>query len=444
MVIDQVLSLVGQVEELFWVYLGTPGLIGIGLYLSIKSRFFQVRQFGHIIHIFKKFAQQKSDDTARGVAPIHAFFASVGGAIGIGNLVSVCIAVQVGGPGAVFWMWVAALLGMLVKYGEIYLGIKFRVQNNENSYTGGPMMFLRHVPGGKFWSIFATFLMCLYGIEIYIFRVVSYSISVGWDISPLIVIPGLLFLVIGVGRGGVKIVGKICSVVIPFFLAAYLGMGFWVILKNVANLPAVLYSIFVHAFTPHAAIGAFVGNTVMLSISHGVRRACYTGDIGVGYASTMHAETRESIPSKQAALGVIDIFLDSFVVCSMSLMLILTTGIWHKGVDPAFMVSEVLSAYFPYVNYIWPLFIFLLGYTTLIAFFAAGRRAATILSPKYGSTIYMGIATCSFLTFSFLGTQVQCLSIMSIVGSLLLVCNLYGLFFLRDQVIFDVRHDQTN
>lgn len=441
MFIDQILNVLGDIEEFFWRYVGTPGLIGIGLYLSVKSRFFQIRQFPHIINIFKDFARHVHDDpSARGIAPIHAFFASVGGAIGVGNLIGVCTAVKIGGPGAVFWMWVAALLGMLVKYGEIYLGVKFRVKNNENSYSGGPMVFLRHVPGGAFWSMAATILMCLYGMEIFIFRTVTYTISTGWDISPFIVIPILLFLVIGVGKGGVKIVGKICSYVIPIFLVAYVGMSFWVFLHNISAMPHVLWSIFAHAFTPHAAIGAFTGNAVLVAMSQGVRRACYTGDIGIGYASIMHSETKESIPARQAAMGVVDILLDSFLVCTMSVMLILTTGIWHKDIPEAFMVSEALSQYFPYVNIIWPLFIFLLGYTTLIAFFAAGRKSATLLLPKYGENIYVVTVAIVFLIFSIIGTQDQCFSIMSIVGSMLLMCNLYGLFFLRDQVKFDVQH----
>ncbi len=439
--IDQIFIILNEIDELFWFYAGVPSLLIIGLYLSIKSRFFQIRQIPEIIKIFKTVANQKNDSSVRGVAPINAFFSSVGGAIGVGNLVSVCFSIKVGGPGAVFWMWVAALLGMLVKYGEIYLGVKFRVKNNENSYTGGPMIFLKHVPGGKFWATAATILMCLYGIELYIFRVVTASICDGWHLSSYVVIPALLFLVIGVGRGGVTIVGRICSIVIPFFLASYLGMGFWVIFKNLHLLPGIFYSIFVHAFTPHAAIGAFAGSTMMLAVSHGVRRACYTGDIGVGYSSTMHAETQESIPARQAALGVIDIFLDSFVVCSMSMILVLISGLWCQcEIDSVSMIAHTLGQYFPYVMIIWPLFIFLLGYTTMIAFFAAGRRAATVLSPTYGSQVYVVFATMLFLICSLVGTQDQCLSIMSLIGCLLLVCNLYGLYYLKDQIVFDVSH----
>lgn len=359
-------------------------------------------------------------------------------------MVSVCLAIKIGGPGAVLWMWFAALMGMLVKYGEIYLGVKFRVKNNENSYSGGPMMYLKHVPGGAFLSKFSAILMCLYGIEIFIFRVVTTTVTIGWNLNQYAVIFGLLFLVVGVGQGGVRLVGKICSMVIPLFLAAYVSMGLYVIMQNITQIPAVLSLIFKHAFTPAAAVGAFAGSTMMLSVSHGVRRACYTGDIGIGYASTMHAETKESIPARQASLGIIDIFLDSFLVCTMSLMLVLVTGIWNQDIHENFMVATALAQYFPAVYYIWPLFIFLLGYTTLIAFYAAGRRAASTLSVQYGAPMYSFLATASLLLFSFTCTQTQCLSIMSIVGSLLLMCNLYGLFFLRDQIEFDVSaHEKT-
>ncbi|MFA5998843.1 MAG: amino acid carrier protein [Candidatus Babeliales bacterium] len=439
--IDQLFETLDAVESVFWTYGGAPALFIFGFYLSYKSRFFQIRQFPEVIKIFKAFATEKQDDTSRGVSPIYAFFTSIGGCIGVGNIVSVCIAVQLGGPGAVFWMWIAAILGMLVKYGEIYLGVKFRIKNNENSYTGGPMIFLQHVPGGKILSRIAAVLICLYGIELYIFRTVTESLSVCWNLNEYVVIFTLLFLVVGIGQGGVKIVGRLCAVIIPVFLVGYTSMGMWVLIANAAKIPAMLYSIFAHAFSAHAAIGAFVGTSsnVMLSVRHGVQRACYTGDIGVGYASVVHAETKEAVPAKQAIFGIIDIFLDSFIVCTMSLFLILLTDTWHQNIHVNVMVAQALSKTFPFVFAIWPLFIFLLGYSTLIAFFAAGRRAATFLSPRYGAQFFVALATCAFIIFSFVGTSNNCQSMMAIVGALLLMINLYGLFFLRDEISFDLR-----
>jgi AGCS family alanine or glycine:cation symporter len=126
----------------------------------------------------------------------------------------------------------------------------------------------------------------------------------------------------------------------------------------------------------------------------------------------------------------------------MSMMIILVSGVWYQDINPDYMVKTALSQYFSFVPMIWPLFIFLLGYTTLIAFFASGRRAATSISAKYGARMYELIATCSLLVFSFLGTNAQCLSAMSIVGSMLLACNLYGLFMLKDHVTFDLSQHQ--
>ena len=437
--IQQLFHILDIIDITLWSYLFAPGLMIAGIYLSYKSKFFQITQARHIFKLFKQFALQKPNDSSRGIPPIHAFFAAIGGAMGIGNLVSVCTAVQIGGPGAVFWMWIAAIFGMLVKYGEIYLGVKFRIHNNENNYTGGPMIFLRHVPYGWFLAKFAAILMCLYGVEIYIFKVITLTIVENWHIPYMIIIPVLLFLVIGLGRGGVKIVGRFCSFSVPFFIVIYISMGLFVLYNNVSYIPTVFASIFTHAFTPHAAIGAFAGCTMLTTMALGVRRACYMGDIGVGYASTVHAETKEAIPAKQAIFGIVDIFLDSFVVCTMSVLLILITDKWHAGLHEFATIPAALSLYFPYVNIIWPFFIFLLGYTTLIGFFAAGRKAAITLSPKYGANLYTVFAICSLLLFSTIGSLAQCLSIMAIVGGLLLICNLYGLFFLRNEIIFSVK-----
>lgn len=441
--IDYVLSLLEVLEDRFWTFGGIPMLLSLGLYLSYKSGWFQIRQLPTVFSIFKGFISSK-DESDRGVSPIHAFFASVGGCVGVGNVISVCTAVQVGGPGAVFWIWVTAILGMLVKYGEIYLGVKFREKDKGNSFFGGPMVYLKKVPGGSWLAPIVAVLMCIYGVEIYMFRVMTHSISHGWGIDPYLIMALLLFLVLGVGQGGVRLVGKMSTILIPLFLVGFSGMSFWVFAMNYQQIPAMFISIFVHAFTPHAAIGAFTGSSMMLAMSHGIRRACYTADIGVGYAATIHSETSEAVPQKQASLGIMDVILDTFVICTLSMFLILLTGTWHQGIAEDFVVAAAFSKYFSYVDVIWPLFIFLLGYSSLLAFFAAGRRAAIMLFPKYGSVLYIVFAGAAFLFFSFFGSLAHCMSVMSIVGTLLLMINLYGLYYLKDEVVFNLRSSNKN
>ncbi len=437
--LEQIFSFIELLDGVFWTYGGVPMLLGLGFYLSCKSKWFQIRQLPAVFSIFKKFALQKSNDDERGVKPIHAFFASLGGCVGVGNVIGVCTAVQVGGPGAVFWMWVAALMGMLVKYGEIYLGIKFRIKDKDNSYFGGPMIYLRKVPGGSILAPIVSVLLCLYGVEIYMFRVLTDSVSIGWGINPLIVIVLLLFLVLGIGQGGIKLVGRLSTYMIPLFLAVFSFMSFWVFVMNFDKIPAVIWSIFAHAFSPHAAIGAFAGSSIILTMSNGIKRACYTGDIGVGYASTIYAESREAVPQLQASQGIVEIILDTFIICNLSVFVILLTGTWHQGISENLVVAESFAQYFPYVQIIWPLFIFLLGYSSLLAFFAVGRRSAMLLFPKYGSLYYMIFAASAFIAFSFLGTATQCMAVMALVGMLLLSINLYGLYCLRDEVNFDLK-----
>lgn len=443
MLIDRICSLVTVLEDVFWTYGGIPLLMITGLYFAYKSCFFQIRKLGAVLKLFKKFALEKSDGHERGVKPIHAFFASIGGCFGIGNVIGVCTAIQVGGPGAVFWMWVAAILSMLIKYSEIYLGVKFRILDKQNSYFGGPMIYLGKVPGGRILAPLFAVLMGLYGIEIYQFRVMTESISCGWGIDRNIVIAILLLLIILSGQRGVRFVGKVGSYIIPGFLIVYSLMGGWVLAMNASRIPETLKLIVTHAFSPHAALGAFAGSTVLLSISYGVRRACYTGDIGVGYASTIHAESKEAVPARQASLGIVDILLDNFGVCTTSVMLILITGVWSQPISENFMVATALSEYFPYVKEIWPFFIFLLGYSTLTAFFTAGRRAAMFLSPRWGTKIYTAFSLMSFITFSYIGTMSHCMSVMSITGMMLLMINLYGLYCLRDEIVFDLDEQKS-
>jgi len=409
----------------------------IGMYFTILSKGFQLFKFPVIIQNFYNALYDTKIDV-RGVKPIYVFFASIGGCIGIGNIVGVCTAVQIGGPGAVFWMWVAGFFGMLIKYAEIYLGMIYRISDKKNGYIGGPIIYLQKLPGGVFLSKIVAFLLCLYGLEIYIFRTITHTIIVGWNLEPVLVIFSLIGLVILVGEGGVNLVGKVSSIILPFFLTAFVGMSLFIFAINIQQFPAMLRLIFISAFQPHAMIGAFTGCSVMMAMSHGVKRACYTGDLGIGYASIIHSQTSQTNPAREAAMGIIAIFLDTFVICTLSLFLILLTDTWHSGVHETLMVATALGTYFPFVIYFWPLFIFLLGYTTLTSFYTVGKNAAVFLYGEWGSRIYPWLATVLFIVFPFMGTMSDAMTLMSITGALLLIINLYGIIFLSKNIKFNL------
>jgi AGCS family alanine or glycine:cation symporter len=435
--LSNIFSILDILEDVFWLYGGVPALMLVGIYFTTISKCFQLRKFPAILRIFYDTIFYSSQ-SQRGIRPLYVFFASIGGCIGIGNVVGVCTAIQIGGPGAVFWMWVAGFFGMIVKYAEIYLGMIYRVSDKKNGYVGGPMIYLQQLPGGLWLAKIVAFLLCIYGLEIYIFRTITHTIITGWNIYPPLVIGTLIALVIVVGEGGVNLVGKISSIILPIFLTAFFGMSFFIFAVHVHQIPAMLYLIFSSAFTPHAAIGAFSGCSVVMAMSHGIRRACYTGDLGIGYASIIHSQTSETNPSREACMGIMAIFLDTFVICTLSLFLVLLTDTWYSGVHETLMVATALGKYFPWVTVFWPLFIFLLGYTSLTSFYTVGKNAAAFLFGNLGSRIYPFLAIFLFIFFPSIGTISQSMIFMSTTGALLLICNVYGIVLLSDKIEFNL------
>lgn len=423
-------------EENLWGYICVPFLMIVGIYLTFRSNFFQVRKFPYAV---KKFASLLStrENHQRGVHPLKAFFACIGGCVGIGNIAAICTAIQIGGPGALFWIWMTAGIGMIIKYAEVFLGMRFRVANNQGGYNGGPMYFLQQVFKTMWIPNTVCVLLCIYGVEVYQFTVITDSVVNNLHINPLIVIFTLLGLVLFAGAGGVRRVGDISSAIIPLFVVIYLGMGAWVLFNNFSAIPGALGLVFSSAFTGSAAFGGFAGSSLMLMMSQGVRRGCYTGDLGVGYAAVIHSESNAKVPQEQATLAIFEIFIDTFVICTASVMIVLVTGVWHQAVSPSMMVQTVLEQYFPYMNYFMPLFLFMLGYSTINAYYCVGLKSAEFLHPKHGRKAYVVYAIATLLLFSYGGIN-QAQSMMTIANGLLLIINCYGIFRLRHEISFSL------
>lgn len=424
-------------DELLWSYLGVPAILAVGVWLSLKSGFVQVRKFGAVVKIFWGFLTTPVQPGERGVHPLQAFFASIGGCIGIGNIVSICTAVQVGGPGALFWIWITAILGTLVKYSEVYLGMKYRVQSSDEGYTGGPHYYLKKAFKTPFMPTIVASLLCLYGVEVYQFSVITHSLSYNFGLDQLVVSVVLLILVLFAGWGGVRRVGNIASWIIPIFVVIYVGMGVWVIMQNYSQLGTIFSEVFTYAFTPSGAMGGFIGSTLMLTISQGVKRGCYTSDVGVGYSSVIHSESSVLRPERQASLAIFDIFVDTFIICTTSIVLILVTDVWSQPMEASLLVQTALGTYFSHMNFFMPFFLFLLGYSTINAYFVVGLKCANFISPTWGRLVFNLYAIVALLFFSFVDT-VQAQTVMAIAGGLLLVLNCWGIFRLRHEISFDI------
>jgi AGCS family alanine or glycine:cation symporter len=266
------------------------------------------------------------------------------------------------------------------------------------------------------------------------FKAVTESVSQSWNVPAEYVTVCLMILVLYAVIGGAERVGKFCSWLIPGFVLIYMIMSTWVLVLNYDKIPGIFALIFKSAFVGHAPVGAFAGSGVMYAISQGVKRACYTGDIGVGYAGVVAAQAHESSYGQQARFSYIGIVLDTFVVCTLSVLLILISGAWQSGLDESMMVTYALSQYFPGTHVFMPIFIFLLGYSTIIAFFHVGLCCMNYLSPRYGKIVYFTYAVVAFTVFSYLETH-YAMVLMNICGALMLALNIVALWLHRKSIV---------
>lgn len=432
-----ILSLLESFDDFFWSYVAFLLIITLGVSFSFKSKFAQFTQFPKFCKVFYQYAKKQTGSELgdKGVHPLKVFFASAGGNIGIGNVVGIASAACIGGPGALFWVWVAGILGSIVKYSEVYLGIKFRKLDRDGVYQGGPMYFLDKAYGTRLVPIIVAIFLCIYGVEIYQFSVIADSVAHCWSLPKLATIFGLLFLVLYAVRGGLQRIGKICSLVLPFFLLTYCSLAIYILIREYQHLPALFSSIFSSAFTGQSAIGGFAGCTLATTIQQGISRAAYSGDIGIGFDSIIQSESSAKDPRTQAQLSIIGIFIDN-LICTLSLLMVLASGSWSHGLANASeAVEQALSSYFPLVKFFLPTFFFVTGYTTIISYFLVGKKCAKFLYGNTGAKIYTLYGAIALPAFCFL-SQNTALLVMSVSGACLLCINLFGVFLLRKEVEF--------
>lgn len=434
--IDPFFCFLGAIESFYWGYIGFTVVVITGLYFSFRSGFYQLKVLFHPIRTIK--AVQKSSEGGAGISPFRVYFASVGGMVGLGNIVGVVSAVMMGGPGALFWLWIASLCGMLIKYAEIYLGMKFRIDNGREGHHGGPMIYLQRAFKNKFLSKVIPIIFCsllsIYGVEVYQFVVVADVLTDTTHLTRFLVLGSVLALTLYGGFGGIRRLANISTALMPPFIVGYISLCLYVIFLHGESLPGLLVDIFTSAFTGHAAVGGFAGSSMIMALQLGTARAVYSGDLGIGYDSIIQSESKARDPAAQACLSIFGVATDA-VICTMSILVVLVTGLWKVKIDACHAVSQALSPFVSYVEVFMALLIFIAGYTTVIAYLAVGERAMQWLFPKWGRGVYFVYAALAFTVFSFLD-QCHVMTVMSLSGGLLMLTNLLGIWQLRHEVDF--------
>ena len=312
-------------------------ILGTGVYLCIRCGFPQFAHFGHIMKNTLGKAFEKSEAKEGSVSPFKAMCTALAASIGTGNIAGVSGAIAIGGPGAVFWMWVSALLGMCTKFAEVTLSIKYRQRNEKGDWVGGPMYYIQNGLGKKWkWlaSVFAVFgALAAFGIG-NMTQVNTICSTVGGaiknfvpDVNLTIVawIVGALCAVLAsiVYLGGIEAIGDVCALLVPVMAIIYILASIAVIVMNISAVPEAFGAIFKGAFNPAAVSGGLAGVGIKMAITKGVGRGIFSNEAGLGSAPIAHAAADVDHPVKQGMFGVFEVFMDTIVVCTMTAMVVL-------------------------------------------------------------------------------------------------------------------------
>ncbi len=356
-----------------WLW-GIPLLIVIvvtGVAYTVISKGFQFTHIGKIITTpFKK--DPELADRKDKLTPFQAVSIAVGGSVGVSNISGVGTAIATGGPGAVFWLWIAALLGMIIKMAEVTLAVYYRTTNPDGTHYGGPTYYMQkglgEEKGFKGWPLLAV----MFGGGIFItffITLQNYTVSeaIGTTFNIPFIVPSLVlvFSIYAIILGGLKRVGEIAGYLVPFMCLFYVGCVVVVLFTHASSIPGAFGLIFKGAFTYQAAVGGFAGAAVARALQLGFARSVYSNEAGWGTSPMIHATAETNHPIKQGIMGAFEVFADTMVVCTATALLVIVTGFWNSGLMGAELTLVALETTLgSFSRYVVALSIFFFGLTT--------------------------------------------------------------------------------
>jgi AGCS family alanine or glycine:cation symporter len=330
-------------------------LISAGLFLSIKTGFFQFRRFGYVLKntIGMLFNKNLHHQDKGSVSPFQAVTTALAGTIGTGSIAGVATALELGGPGAVFWMWISALLGMVTKYSEIVLALRFREKNENGAYVGGPMYYIKNGLGNKWLAgLFAVFAMiaCIGTGNATQSNSISGVLNMNFDIAPWIT-GAILTVVVGVVIiGGVKRIASVNEKLVPVMAIFFILASIFALIFNADKIPSAFALIFKEAFNFKSAFGGVAGYSILSAMRYGVGRGVFSNEAGLGSAPIAHSASSTEDPVKQGVWGVFEVFITTIIICTMSAIVVITSGIYteayNAGIAPAVSGAALSSAAF--------------------------------------------------------------------------------------------------
>lgn len=413
------------------------GIMGTGIYISIRLSGIQFKRLGFALKNTLGKAFEKTDTLDGDISPFSALATALAATVGTGNIVGVSLAIIMGGPGAIFWMWVAAIFGMATKFAEVTLAINYR-EKRSGSYVGGPMYYiekgLNNKKLAKLFAIFAS--LAVFGIgnstqSNAIAGVLRDSFGISTVISGL-VLSGIAAIVI---VGGLATISKVTEKLVPFMSIFYILGSVWIIFLNRANLIPAIQSIFVGAFAPMSVAGGAAGLTLKSVISAGVARGVFTNEAGLGSSPMAHASASTDHPVRQGLWGITEVFVDTMIICSLTALVILTTGVDRSvGVDARSLVATAFSSTSSVGGLILSLGITLFAFSTILGWAYYGELAISYLLGEKVKKYYRII----YVIMVFIGANMDlglAWTVANILNGLMALPNLYAVIKLSPVLV---------
>jgi AGCS family alanine or glycine:cation symporter len=421
------------------------------LFLTVKTKFFQFRRFGYILKntigsLFDKNLHQRDSGS---VSPFQAVTTALAGTIGTGSIAGVATALVLGGPGAVFWMWVSALLGMVTKYSEIILAIKFREKNGHGAYVGGPMYYIKNGLGAKWLAVlFAAFAMiaCIGTGNATQANSISGVLSANFNIAPWITGVALTIIVAAVIIGGVKRIASVNEKFVPIMACFFVLASIFALIFNASRIPSAFSLIFKEAFNFRSALGGVSGYGILSAMRYGVGRGVFSNEAGLGSAPIAHAASNTEDPVRQGIWGVFEVFITTIVICTMSASVILSSGTYleayNAGVAPAVSGAALSSAAFnealPYVGgFGIAVSTVFFAFSTILGWAYYGEASVGYIFKNHAK-VAVGVYRVIYVAFVFIGAIAEINTVWLIAdcfNALMAVPNLIALIALSGLVV---------
>ena len=412
-------------------------LVGTGIYLTLRLKLLQVIRLPKALSLIFKAKNHGEGD----VSSFKALCVALAATVGTGNIVGVATAVKIGGPGAIFWMWMAAFFGMATKYAEGLLAVKYRSTDANGNIAGGPMYYIRQGMGEKYKPLAtffaaATILVAYFGIGTFpqVNAIVD-SAEISFGLSKVLTGFVLTVLIAAITIGGLQSIAKVASKVIPFMAVMYIAISLGLIVMNLDGVPAAVALIFESAFTGAAAAGGFAGSTIMMAMQNGIARGVFSNESGLGSAPIAAAAAKTKEPADQGLISMTGTFIDTLIICTMTGLALVLTGVWQGDAAGAAMTSAAFAtAYGNIGSILLTVALVLFAFTTILGWNYYGERACIYLFGTKGVMPYRIIFIALIASGGFL--KLEAIWILAdIVNGLMAIPNLIALIALSGVVV---------